>query len=368
MRESAAETMAPPRTSTTAGLVLCLLALGTVAEGAARREARSEYREILSLWAQGSRDPAVERLAAALTGTAASDGTVAIDRAVKPTARRLARNLGTGALLPVALLHEETYARLAREQPRRASGALRPALELLSIFETEARTADERAVVSALLTSLAGRMAEAHVERGSLELARSALRLDPSNRAALFAVASSAERFGDHAAAVRSLQALLRLDPDHRESRLRLSLNLMRIGKKDEGHDELRRLVADGGRPDWIAAVARQELARHLIGRDEIARARDVLAEISDRRLRDPTLAVQTAFVDERAGGGEVDDLFTALSLAAAASEAPSRTLYLRTPNDLLEELRRDLIRRGHEWSPRLDRSLRDHQPALSAR
>jgi tetratricopeptide (TPR) repeat protein len=360
--------MAPSRTATTAGLVLCFLAVGPVTEGAARREARREYREIVSLWAQGSRDPAVERLAAALTGSAASDGTVAIERAVKPTARRLARNLGTGALLPVALLHEETYARLAREQPRRAYGALRPALELLAIFEAEARTADERVVVSALLTSLAGRMAEAHVERGSLELARSALRHDPSNRAALFAVAAAAERFGDHASAVRSLQALLRLDPDHREARLRLSLNLMRIGEEDEGFDELRRLAADGGHPDWIAAVARQELARHLIGRDEAARAQDVLAEISDRRLRDPTLAVQTAFVDERAGGGEVDDLFTALSLAAAASDPPSRTLYLRAPNDLLAELRRDLVRRGQEWSPRLDRFLRDHEPVPSAR
>lgn len=360
--------MAPPRTSTAAGLVLCLLALGPVTEAAARREARSEYLEILSLWARGSRDPAVERLAEALTGSAASDGTVAFERAVRPTARRLARNLGTGALVPVALLHEEAYARLAREQPRRAAGALRPALELLSILEAEAKTADERAVVSALLTSLAGRMAEAHVERASLELVRSALRADPSNRAALFAVASSAERFGDHAAAVRSLQALLRRDPDHRESRLRLALNLMRIGEKEAGLDELRRLVAEGGRSDWIAAVARQELARHLIDRDEIARARDVLAEISDRRLRDPTLAVQTAFADERAGGGEVEDLFTALSLAAARSEAPSRTLYLRAPNELLEELRRDLVRRGQEQSPRLDRFLRDHQPAPTGR
>lgn len=360
--------MAPPRTSTAAGLVLCLLALGPVAEGATRREARREYLEILGLWAQGSRDPAVERLAEALTGSGAAHGTAAIERAVKPTARRLARRLGPGALLPVALLHEETYARLAREQPRRASGALRPALELLSVFEAEAKTADERAVVSALLTSLAGRMAEAHVERASLELARSALRIDPSNRAALFAVASATERFGDHAAAVRSLQALLRLDPDHRESRLRLSLNLMRIGERDEGLDELRRLVAEGGRSDWIAAVARQELARHLVDRDEMARARDVLAEISHRRPRDPTLAVQTAFVDERAGGGEVADLFTALSLAAARSEAPSRTLYLRAPGDLLAELRRDLLRRGQEWSPRLDRFLRDHEPAVSGR
>lgn len=361
--------MAPRRTSTTAGLVLCLLALGPAADAAARREARSEYLEILALWAQGSRDAAVERLAGASTGSAAgSHGPVAIERAVRPTARRLARKLGTGALLPVALLHEETYARLAREQPRRAGSALRPALELLSIFEAEAKTADERAVVSALLTSLAGRMAEARVERASLELVRSALRLDPANRAALFAVASSAERFGDHAAAIRSLEALLRLDPDQRESRLRLALGLVRIGEEDEGLDELRRLVAGDGRSDWIAAVARQELARHLVDRDEIARARDVLAEISDRRLRDATLAVQTAYLDERAGGGEVEDLFTALSLAAATSEAPSRTLYLRSPNDLLAELRRDLLRRGQEWSPRLDRFLRRHEPGLSGR
>lgn len=360
--------MSPPRTSTTAGLVLCLLALGTVADAAARREARREYLEILSLWAQGSRDLAVERLAEAFIGSEAAGGTMAIDRAVRPAARRLARNLGTGALVSVALLHEEAYARCVREQPRRAAGALRPALEVLSIFEAEAKTADERAVVSALLTSLAGRMAEAHVERSSLELVRSAVRVDPTNRAALFAVASSSERFGDHAAAVRSLQALLRLDPDHRESRLRLALNLIRIGKEDEGLDELRRLVAEGDRSDWIAAVARQELARVLIDRDEIARARDVLAEISDRRRRDPSLAVQTAFAEERAGGGEVEDLFTSLSLSAARTEAPSRTLYLRPPNDLLEELRRDLVRRGQEWSPRVDRFLRHHEPVPSRR
>lgn len=361
-----------PRISTAAGLVLCLLAQGPVAEAADRRadrrEARREYLEILSLWAQGARDRAVDRLAEALTDSGASGRRTGIDRAVGSTARRLARNLGTGALLPVALLHEEAYARTAAEQRSRASGTLRAALELLSIFEAEAKTRDERAVVSALRTSLAGRMAEAHVEVAGRELARSALRADPSNRAALFAVAVSAERFGDHAAAVRSLEALLRVDPDHRESRLRLALNLMRIGEEDEGLEELRRLVAEGGRADWIAAVARQELARHLVDRDEIERARDVLLEISDRRLRDPALAVQTAFVDERSGGGEVEELFTALSRAAATSEAPSRTLYLRTPNDLVEELRRDLRRREQEWSSRLDRFLRDHEPALSGR
>jgi len=360
--------MAPPRTSTAAGLVLCLLALGPVAEAADRREARREYLEVLSLWSQGSRDRAVDRLAVALTDSEGSGRRTGIDRAVGSTARRLARNLGAGALLPLALLHEEVYARQAREPRGRASGALRPALELLSIFEAEAKTRDDRAVVSALQTSLAGRMAEAHVEVASLGLTRSALRADPSNRAALFAVAVSAERFGDHAAAVRSLEALLRVDPEHRESRLRLALNLMRIGEKDEGLEELRRLVSEGGREDWIAAVARQELARHLIDRDEIARARDVLREISDRRLRDPALAVQTAFVDERSDGGEVEDLFTALSRAAATSEAPSRTLYLRAPNDLLEELRRDLLRREQEWSSRLDRFLRDREPALSGR
>jgi thioredoxin-like negative regulator of GroEL len=360
--------MSLPRTSIAAGLVVCLLALGPAAEAAGRREARREYLEILGLWAQGSRDEAAERLANALTGSAGSERTTAVGRAVKPTARRLARNLGTAALLPVALLHEEAYALRVREQPRRASAVLRPALELLSIFEAEARTADERAAVSALLTSLAGRMAEAHVERPSRELVRSALRADPTNRAAHLALASSAERFGDHAAVVRSLRALLRLDPGHRESRLRLSLNLMRTGEEDEGLEELRRLVAEGGRADWIAAVARQELARHLVERGEMARARDVLAAMPERRLPDPALAVQTAFVAERAGGGEVEDLFAALSLAAAGSEAPSRTSYLRTPNDLLEEIRRDLLRRGEEQSTRLAVFLRNHEPALSAR
>jgi hypothetical protein len=356
---------APPRTSTAAGLVLCLLALGPVAEAAGRGEARREYLEILSLWAQGSRDRAVDRLAAALSDSEASGGRAEIERVVGPTARRLVRNLGTGALLPVALLHEEVYERHARGQRSRASGALPLALELLSIFEAEAKTPDERAVASALLTSLAGRMEEAHLG-ASLELTRSALRADPSNRAALLAVAVAAERYGDPDAAVRSLEVLLRVDPDHREARLRLSLNLMRLGATDEGLEELRRLVSESGRADWIAAVARQELARHLLARDEVARAREILREISDRR--DSAGAVQTAFVDERAGGGEVEDLFTALSRAAATSEAPSRTLYLRAPNDLREELRRELLRRGEEWSSRLDRFLRDEEQALSGR
>lgn len=359
-----------PRVSTAAALVLCFLAFAPTAEGAGRRQERREYLEILRLWTAGARERAASRLAEKLT-LAPGARRAGIARAVRPLARQAVRGAGPDALLPVALLHEEAYTLLARQ--RRASQALEVALEVLALYADEATTADDRAVVSALETSLAGRMAEAHVEVGSRELTRTAVRRDPSNRAALFALAVADERFADPAAAVRSLRTLLRLEPDHREARLRLAVNLFRVGEPDAGLATLRRLVTDDGRGDWIAVVARQELARRLVATDDLGSAREILDEVAEHPSPDPALAVQRAFVAELSGSGSDGgdggggDLFAALARSAAVAEIPARSRYLRSPNPLLDALRRDLRRRERASAARLARFLGEVEPVPSA-
>ncbi|MCP4659031.1 MAG: hypothetical protein GY856_26775 [bacterium] len=90
---------------------------------------------------------------------------------------------------------------------------------------------------------------------------RWALELDPENVAAHHLRAFLAEEKERYDAAVTQLEALGRIAPHHGEARLRLGINLARVGRRDEAAVRLAE-IAEGEQEQWLRIVATEELAR----------------------------------------------------------------------------------------------------------
>ncbi len=89
-----------------------------------------------------------------------------------------------------------------------------------------------------------------------------AVELDPENVAAHHLRAFLAEEKERYDAAVLSLEAIGRIAPDHGEARLRLGINLARVGRRGEAAVRLAE-TADGEQEEpWVRIVASEELAR----------------------------------------------------------------------------------------------------------
>jgi len=89
--------------------------------------------------------------------------------------------------------------------------------------------------------------------------------------------------------------------PGSLEARLRLALTRQRMGDDNEVEALLRACIAPGG-PEWIRAVAWQELVRLRIDAGDLKAAEVVLREAAAALPRDRELAVLRAFVLDRTG------------------------------------------------------------------
>jgi hypothetical protein len=142
--------------------------------------------------------------------------------------------------------------------------------------------------------------------------------------------------------------------PGGREGRLRLAVNLLRIGRHREGEAELRALAAEGG--DWVRSVAVQELGRALAARGEHAQAGAMLAAATAALPCDPSLAAQAALAAERSGADLPFDL-ASLATCAEAGISP-RARYARPPTTELRALGERLEDLDAGWREALRRAL----------
>lgn len=114
----------------------------------------------------------------------------------------------------------------------------------------------------------------------ALRIFEAILREDPNNSLALYWAAFLSEKYAVSSEAARHGQRLLNLYPDDVEVRLRLGVNLLRLGRRAKG-EALLQEVAEGRTPPWMGLVAFEELAR-LHG-ERPARAREILQQGLDR-------------------------------------------------------------------------------------
>ena len=324
------------------------------------RIARQGYEDALRALGSGSPlEQVVARLVDVETSIYRQGSSAAADdlRQVElETAERLARS-DPEILLPLAVLHAEIYRSLReRKEYFLAENARRTSADLADSY---AKKGGSGTVASQTLFILAADLLASGVQGASRELLDRALILDGRNEAVGLFLAASHERDGDYTRTVEVLKQVVQAHPASGEARLRLAVNLGRVGRTAEGQEILRRLIAETG-PEWIRTVAWQELVslhlRHDRPKDAVALLRQAVARLPGQ----PQLAVQLAFLLDRQGSAaEAQAILDRVRPRANRTAAGSpRHLYGQWPAGVLEEARRSLTQQSLVRLAALSRAL----------
>ena len=205
------------------------------------------------------------------------------------------------ALFALLRLHvglARTYGAARAAQPQAHTFKLCDGLAALTVRATGK---GGRAPAADAMACLAGSSQRVGAFAAAEEQHRIALLLDAENTAALEGLAAGLERTGRYREAEKLLTQLVAKRPGSLEARLRLALTRQRMGDDNEVEALLRACIAPGG-PEWIRAVAWQELVRLRIDAGDLEAAEVVLREAAAALPRDRELAVLRAFVLDRTG------------------------------------------------------------------
>lgn len=216
------------------------------------------------------------------------------------------------AVLPIALLHADAAdGYRAAERFRLAIHSEEVVLGLAAFLgnkgeasqeSTEKASVQDEAAsrqAARLLSSLAGRLLERGIVTRAESILRRALVYDENNIGALLALAAIEDRRGRTGAALRHLERLAAVDPDHAEANLLRAVCFLHSENVDAALPLLRKVCAGD---DWTAVVGCGEAARQRALRDDFEGA---LAEVEKALARwpeHPTLTLQKAYLLDRLG------------------------------------------------------------------
>jgi Tfp pilus assembly protein PilF len=327
------------------------------------RMARQGYEEAIRSLASGSPvEQVVERLATVETGLYHQVPQQA--DAIREVEIESARRFGKGeaeALLPIALLHAELYRKLrdGREYLL-AENARRTSADLVAAYAERGGSAT---LAAQALLSLAADLLVSGVQGASRDLLGRALKLDSRSEAAGLFLAASYERDGDYPKAEEILEGLARSHPESFETRLRLAVNLDRIGRTAEARQTFQKMIAEPG-PEWVRTIAYQEMVRIHLRDKRPADAVTLLRQAVARLPGEPQLAVQLAYLLDRQGAAAdarqiLDRLCPVPSGPTGANGSP-RHRYGQWPAAALDEARRSLAQQSLLRLAALSRALDD--------
>jgi tetratricopeptide (TPR) repeat protein len=319
------------------------------------RIAKQGYEEAVRSLASGSPlEQVVDRLASIETGLYRQAPQQA--DAVREVEIDSARRLGKGdaeALLPIALLHAELYRKLrdGREYLL-AENARRTSADLVADY---AKRGGSATVASQALLSLAADLLVSGVQGASRDLLARALALDSRSEAAGLFLAASYERDGDYPKAVEILDSLARAHPESFETRLRLAINLDRIGRISEARQAFQKMIAESG-PEWVRTVAYQEMVRIHLRDKRQTDAVALLRQAVSRLPGEPQLALQLAYLLDRQGSSS--DAHEILNRLPTGKGGSPRNRYGQWPTAALDEARRSLTQQSLLRLAALSRAL----------
>jgi Tfp pilus assembly protein PilF len=322
------------------------------------RMARQGYEEAVRSLASGSPvEQIVERLASIETGLyrQAPQQADEIREVEMESARRLGKD-DAEALLPIALLHAELYRKLrdGREYLL-AENARRTSADLVAAYAERGGSAN---VAAQALLSLAADLLVSGVQGASRDLLGRALKLDSRSEAAGLFLAASYERDGDYSKAEEILEGLARAHPESFETRLRLAVNLDRIGRAAEARQSFQKMIAEPG-PEWVRTIAYQEMVRVHLRDKRPADAVTLLRQAVARLPGEPQLAVQLAYLLDRQGSAaDARQILDRLRPVPAGANGSPRHRYGQWPAAALDEARRSLAQQSLLRLAALSRAL----------
>lgn len=330
---------------------------------------RDSYRRALaSPRPEESLEGAVDRLEQVeltLLGEEPESKAGRLGRAELEVAQRLAGR-DAEALLPLLEAHQELY--LRHKKARRAFLEIHSrqmVADLATLYAERAGGEGAKVVASRALSSLGGYLL-ADGKSAALELLERAVALDRRNEAAYLGIAAYYEkRGGPYEAALDALQRLVASQPESREGRLRLAINLLRVAKSDnlgekariKNAQELFRALLASPQNDWVTSLAAQELARFEFAAGRLGAAVTLLEKTLQRLPADQELLVQLAFFYDRQEKGDVPRLFERIGHAAEPGEAP-RGRYNQWQSEALARDRSELRDGARQRLPILDQVL----------
>jgi Flp pilus assembly protein TadD len=325
---------------------------------------RDAYLQALRLLAAGD-EPAARQAVAALETPLLSGPDPAAPEDVAEieldVAKDLAKDLAAApqVLLPLAVLHTALY--------RDAQSGGRPlvtthAREMaFSLAERIAeRDVESRRTAAKVLLGLAAQLIRSAPPGLAERAFRQVLTFDESNEAALLNLAVDAERHGRYPETVSLCERLLRADPENAEARLRLAVNLRRLGKPRDADRQLAGLIQGPAatKEPWVLSLAYHETGRALMAAGRLDEAERSLREGLQKLPGDEKLLIALAGVfDLRHDPAQARQMLAAFKPVRDSAES-ARHRYNRMPYEALDQTWSDLVRSLPEALPALTAAL----------
>lgn len=265
-------------------------------------------------------------------------------------------------LVPIAVLHHESYRRLLDRGERGHALAMMHtrtmAKNLALLYREQSGSEGASLVASRILTSLGGLLLESAQQLSAGEMFQAALELDGRNTAAALALASIYEKNAQSESAVKLLRRLVEAAPEHTEGRLRLAMGLKRLDRVAEAQKILEELVAAED-SSWVTSLVFQELARLHSEKERTSAAEKVLRAGIERFPQDARLHIQLASVlDRRGEPGEAAVLVEKVLSFPQGESDSARYLYNAVRPENFAEARLFLDENSRSRLPMLSQAL----------
>lgn len=272
-------------------------------------------------------------------------------------------------LVPLLVLHDGLYRAHRRNGDFfLATHSRKLVAYLVDLYLERSTSPSALRVRSEIYTSQAGFL----LELGSVLAARNALTAaledDDTLDAARYLQATIAEYIGDYQEAADVFGELAGSDALDAAGRLRLAVNLRRLGKKSDDALNLLLDLAERPEDDWVAVVALQEAASLLWELERRQEAQDLLRQGMERFPQTPRLIIQLAsMLDRSARPGEARRFLARLENLTLESKPTPRLLYSQWPRHPAEAARRALRQRQQDLLPNLAAALESVESAPRA-
>ncbi len=264
------------------------------------------------------------------------------------------------SLVPLIRFHERQYQRHhGKRRYQLATHSRQLSVRLADAYLELSDTQGARRIAAANLVSMAGYLQAVGSGPSARQAFEKALEYDPENEAALLGLGALLEgNDGDYEAAEKVLRTLVEIRPRNSEARLRLAVNLRRLGRLKESERLFRESVqAPAAR--WVRTVAYQELARLLLDTKRAPLAVEVLLEglreLPNQQRFHIQLAAAYDFLERPAAARRA---LEKLDPRAARDHDSPRFIYWRRPTWAIEASRRFLDENATNRLPVLADSL----------
>jgi tetratricopeptide (TPR) repeat protein len=265
------------------------------------------YRQALVHWAAGKSEIAFHELAALETAVVNDKDAASAKRLLRAEEKVIDQVAGAEleVLLPIARLHLEVFQLYLNENAKgRAlveNHSRTMVHDLAILYREQSGSQGAALVASHLLTTLAELLQRGSQHQAAAALYTQAAQLDPHNPVPALRLAVTYEKFEQYQSAVGWLRKVLAIEAKNAEARLRLAINLGRVGKAAEAVKLFEGLTAEEGE-SWVTPVAFQELARLEERREAFKLAEEVLRAGMVRFPRTVRMRLQLAALLDRQG------------------------------------------------------------------